>query len=53
VPVTAGTHDVELRYRTPGLRWGALISLLAWLGLVIGALLLRGRRRSLARAASE
>jgi len=43
VPVNAGTHDVELRYRTPGLRLGALISLLAWLGLVIGALVLRAR----------
>lgn len=31
VPVSTGRHVIELRYRTPGLRAGAAISLCAWL----------------------
>jgi hypothetical protein len=31
VPVEPGPHQIVLRYRTPGLRAGAAISLLAWL----------------------
>ncbi|HXO43174.1 MAG TPA: YfhO family protein, partial [Thermoanaerobaculia bacterium] len=44
VPVEPGPHQVVLTYRTPGLRAGAAISLLAWLA---GATWLwRTRRRS-------
>ncbi|HEX6836426.1 MAG TPA: YfhO family protein, partial [Polyangia bacterium] len=31
VPIAAGTHVIAFRYRTPGLRAGALVSLLGWL----------------------
>jgi hypothetical protein len=34
IPITAGTHQVELTYRAPWLREGLLISLLAHLALV-------------------
>jgi hypothetical protein len=44
VPVEPGPHRVVLSYRTPGLRAGAAISLLAWLGGA--AWLLWARRRS-------
>lgn len=44
IPVPAGDHAVELRYETPGFRLGALISGLAWLG-VLGVLLLGRLRR--------
>lgn len=27
LPLTAGTHEIELRYQTPGLRLGAVVSL--------------------------
>jgi len=32
MPVDPGPHQIVLRYRTPGLRAGAMVSLLAWLG---------------------
>ena len=35
VPVGAGQHTIELRYRTPGLRLGCLISLLGWLAFAL------------------
>jgi Bacterial membrane protein YfhO len=44
VPVDPGPHQILLRYRTPGLRAGAAVSLLAWLGA--GAWLLWARHRS-------
>ena len=44
VPVDPGPHRIALRYRTPGLRAGAAISLLTWLGGA--AWLLWARRRS-------
>jgi Bacterial membrane protein YfhO len=44
VPVEPGPHQVVLSYRTPGLRTGAAISLLAW--LAGAAWLLLARRRS-------
>jgi uncharacterized membrane protein YfhO len=31
VAISAGSHRVELRYRTPGLRSGALLALFGWL----------------------
>jgi hypothetical protein len=39
VPLRAGAHTIAMRYRTPGLRAGALVSLVSWLLLL--ALLLR------------
>jgi hypothetical protein len=45
VPVDPGPHRITLRYRTPGLRAGAAVSLLAWLGGVAGLLAGRARRR--------
>ncbi|MGZ3426757.1 MAG: YfhO family protein, partial [Polyangia bacterium] len=44
VPLGAGTHTVAMRYRTPGLRSGALVSLVAWLALI--AWLAAARRRA-------
>ncbi|HEX9103148.1 MAG TPA: YfhO family protein, partial [Polyangia bacterium] len=41
VPIAAGAHTIALRYRTPGLRAGALASLLAWLAWLGVALRLR------------
>jgi hypothetical protein len=38
VPIPAGTHTIRFRYRTPGLRAGALVSLLSllvWLALLL------------------
>ena len=35
VPLTAGAHVVQLRYQTPGLRWGVALSCLALLGWVL------------------
>jgi hypothetical protein len=43
VPVAAGHHSVELRYRPPGLRAGALVSGLTVVALVIGAAVRRRR----------
>lgn len=48
VPVTAGRHTVELRYRPPGLRAGALVSAFTVAALVIGGAL--SRRRSVLTA---
>jgi hypothetical protein len=48
VPIEAGAHVIEMRYETPGLRFGAWVSLAAWLALVV--LLWRARRT--ARVAS-
>ncbi|RKH60866.1 hypothetical protein D7X96_32780 [Corallococcus interemptor] len=38
VPVPAGRHLVELRYRTPGLTAGLLVGALSWLGLALACL---------------
>lgn len=38
VPVPPGTHTVELRYRPPGLAWGAALALGGW---VVGGVLAR------------
>jgi hypothetical protein len=46
VPVPAGEHDVVLEYRVPGLRLGALVSVLTAIGLVITGLVVRRRRRA-------
>jgi hypothetical protein len=35
VPLAAGEHRIELRYRTPGLRTGAAIALFAWLAFLV------------------
>jgi hypothetical protein len=43
VSVPAGTHQVTMTYRAPGLRLGALVSLLAC--ILAGGLALSGRRR--------
>ena len=43
VRVPAGVNEVDLRYRTPGLRAGMALSVIAALG-VVGATLLRSRR---------
>jgi uncharacterized membrane protein YfhO len=44
VRVGPGDHVVELRYRAPGLRLGAVVSLAAWLGALALGLRLRRRR---------
>jgi len=44
VPVDPGRHRVVFGYRTPGLRTGAVVSLVAW--LACGALLLWSRTRA-------
>jgi hypothetical protein len=44
VPVGAGEHVVAFRYRTPGLRAGAVVSLGAWLALLGLAMTARRRR---------
>lgn len=41
VPLAAGAHTIAFRYRTPGLRAGALVSLLAWLAWLAVAVRLR------------
>jgi len=46
VAVPAGAHEVEWRYRVPGLRAGVALSVVAALGLlVLGAIRVRQRRR--------
>ena len=40
-PVASGTHEVELRYRTPMLKEGAIISLVGLLGLALLVILTR------------
>ncbi len=45
VPVDPGPHRIVMSYRTPGLRAGAAISLLAWLGGAAWLLASRARRR--------
>jgi uncharacterized membrane protein YfhO len=45
VPVDPGPHRIALRYRTPGLRAGAAVSLLAWLGGAAWLLVGRARRQ--------
>ncbi len=44
VAIPAGAHSVAMRYRTPALRVGALVSLLAWLALVAAAYFTRAAR---------
>ncbi|HEY2746507.1 MAG TPA: YfhO family protein, partial [Polyangia bacterium] len=44
VAIPAGAHTVAMRYRTPGLRAGALVSLLAWIALAFAALFTRAAR---------
>ncbi|HMI90658.1 MAG TPA: YfhO family protein [Polyangiales bacterium] len=46
VIVPAGTHDVEWRYRVPGLRVGAALSLLALALLAAGLVVMVRRRRT-------
>jgi hypothetical protein len=41
VHVAAGVHVIDFTYRAPGLRTGALVSLLAWCGLVAALIVLR------------
>jgi hypothetical protein len=50
VAVGPGLHRVAFRYRTPGLRLGVAISLLAWLGW-LAAVLARGEGRGIPGAA--
>ncbi len=51
VAVGAGAHEVEWRYRVPGLRVGALLSLMALIGTAALVVLgLRGRRRHRSRS---
>lgn len=44
LPLTAGYHEIEFCYRTPGLIAGAAISLVS-LSVVVGMLVLEGRRK--------
>jgi hypothetical protein len=44
VPVEPGEHVIEFRYRAPGFTMGMVISLLAWLNLLVLAYLLRRTR---------
>lgn len=44
--VSKGTHMIELRYETPMLKAGALISLVSYVGLVINLLVRRKQKRS-------
>jgi hypothetical protein len=46
VPIGGGHHTVELRYRPPGLRAGALVSALTAAALAIAAVVSRRRRHS-------
>jgi uncharacterized membrane protein YfhO len=45
VRISAGTHRIAFRYRAPGLRLGAAVSVLAWLNLLALAVVLRRSRR--------
>jgi uncharacterized membrane protein YfhO len=45
VPVEPGPHRIVVSYSTPGLRAGAAVSLLAWLGGAAWLLAGRARRR--------
>lgn len=49
VKVGPGQHKVVFRYKTPGLRLGALVSLLAWLNLLVLFYILRRWRPRAAR----
>jgi Bacterial membrane protein YfhO len=49
VPVAAGRHEVELRYRAPGFRLGATVSSAAFLSVLIAPALVYVRRRRRAR----
>ena len=49
VVVPAGRHEVEWRYRVPGLRLGAAVSVLTLVALAGAALALRRRARSARR----
>jgi hypothetical protein len=53
VRVTAGRHTVEFRYATPGLRVGALISLLSLAALLAGAIALRPRASRLEKESDD
>jgi uncharacterized membrane protein YfhO len=44
VAVPPGVHRIDFRYRTPGLRLGALLSAIAWLNAALLALVLRRLR---------
>ncbi|HLU64670.1 MAG TPA: YfhO family protein, partial [Kofleriaceae bacterium] len=46
VAVPPGDHEIRFRYRTPGLRLGGLVSLLAWLNLALAAIVIARRGRS-------
>ena len=39
-----GKHEIELRYRTPGLAAGVMISLLAWILFIAGIIVESGRK---------
>jgi hypothetical protein len=43
VQVGAGHHQVSFRFETPGLALGAIISFVAWIGVIVAMLLLRRR----------
>ena len=49
VAVGPGPHRIVLRYRTPGLRAGAAVSLLAWLAVAAWSLTTRDRSKAPAR----
>ena len=44
VKIDPGTHDLIFRYRTPGLRVGALVSGVSWAGLAVLLWITRRRR---------
>ena len=48
LPLTAGTHTVELRYTTRGLKAGAMLSaagILVFCGVLLGSWRTKGRNR--------
>lgn len=46
VPIGPGEHVIEMRYRAPGFAMGLVISLLAWINLLVLAYLVRRTRPS-------
>ena len=52
VAIPAGAHTIAFRYRTPGLRAGALVSLAAWLAWLAALAVTRLRSRARAPRAS-
>ena len=48
IPLAAGGHRIEMHYRAPAARTGAIISVLTLMGL--GGLVLSARRKKAAKA---